>query len=379
MRWDYCCVSSNMSLPPALSGGERLERSWAEVGAPTQLTVWRHIRALRHRPPGRASSGERKQIFGSALEQAEQLFAAAESVGYASRPILLFYGLSQAGRAIAAASTSADEDHFKLSGHGIRARDLDSEDLHKVTIVDNGLGKDKDKGSFVQLAPLLRSGTLPQGTPLGQVWTIIPDLRERPLDTRYSDYLPIFSYKNQVVSSRLVTGIVSGLPYRFAEMATVEEIDAFLEHYPTLAGSSASPLVAETVTRDARAGSVSVYREWPRPADRLGLFPITGRENSMSDWQIIEDRLTQPYRGDSERFIFPAIGGANRPLHPLLAWWALLFTLSMLARYEPASWTSHLARDESANAVPIEAALDGGLHTCPELIAHAIHAVTVRN
>jgi hypothetical protein len=313
------------------------------------------------------------------LEQAEQLFAAAQAVGYASRPILLFYGLSQAGRAIAAASTAADDDHFKLNGHGIKALDLDNEELHKVTVVDNGLGRNKDKGSFVQLAPLLRSGTLPQGAPLGQIWTIIPDLRETPLYTRYTDYRPILGYKNQVVSPKLITGIVSGLPYRFAEMATVEEIDAFLAHYPTLAGSSASPSVAETVTRDARAGSVSVYREWPRPADRLELFPITGRENSMSDWQIIEDRLTQPYRGDSERFIFPAVGGADRPLHPLLAWWALLFALSMLARYEPASWMSHLARDESPNAVPMEAALDRGLHTCPELIAHAIHAVTLRN
>jgi hypothetical protein len=311
------------------------------------------------------------------LEQAEQLFAAAQAVGYASRPILLFYGLSQAGRAIAAASTAADHDHFKLSGHGIKARDLDNEELHKITVVDNALGKDKDKGSFVQLAPLLRSGTLPEGAPLGQIWALIADLRETPLYIQHTDYLPILNYKNQVVSRELVTGIVSGLPYRLAEMATVEVVDAFLAHYPTLVGSRASPLVADVVTRNA--GSVSVYREWSRPADRHELFPITGRENSMNDWQIIEDRLTQPYRGDSERFIFPAVGGADRPLHPLLAWWALLFTLSMLARYEPASWTSHLARDESPNAVPIEAVLDRGLHTCPELIAHAIHAVTLRN
>jgi hypothetical protein len=372
-------VSSARSLPPPLSGGERLEISWAEVGAPTQLTVWRHIRALRYRPPGRASSGERRDIFGSALEQAEQLFTAAQAVGYASRPILLFYGLSQAGRAIAAASTSADDDHFKLSGHGITTRNLDSEELHEVTVIDNALGKQKDRGSFVQLASMLRSGTLPEGAPLGQIWTLIPDLRETPLYTHYTDYLPILTYKNQAVSNKLVTGIVSGLPYRLAETATVEQIDAFLTHYPTLEGSRASPLVAELVTRNTSARSVSVCREWSRPADRLELFPITGRENSMSDWQIMEDRFTQPYRGDSERFIFPAVGGADRPLHPLLAWWALLFTLSMLARYEPASWTSHLARDESPNAVPIEAALDRGLHTCPELIAHAIHAVTRRN
>lgn len=112
------------------------------------------------------------------------------------------------------------------------------------------------------------------------------------------------------------------------------------------------------------------------PEDKDELAPFTWREAHIQDYEIIEDRLTQPYRGDSERFIFPAFGGASRPLHPLLAWWALLFALSMLARYEPESWTTYMDRNTSANAVPLEAALDRGLHTCPELISHAIQAVS---
>jgi hypothetical protein len=46
----------------------------------------------------------------------------------------------------------------------------------------------------------------------------------------------------------------------------------------------------------------------------------------------------------------------------------------MLARYEPASWISALDTDASPNAVPLEAALDQALDTCPELILHAISA-----
>ena len=34
-------------------------------------------------------------------------------------PFLLFYGLSQAGRVIAAAATSADAGGWELEGHGI--------------------------------------------------------------------------------------------------------------------------------------------------------------------------------------------------------------------------------------------------------------------
>jgi hypothetical protein len=91
-----------------------------DLARPSQETVWRHLRALRHQPPGRASRGERKRVFGGALEQAQQLFAAA-SVDYASRPILVFYGLSQAGRAIAACSTTAGKNGWRLTGHGMPA------------------------------------------------------------------------------------------------------------------------------------------------------------------------------------------------------------------------------------------------------------------
>ena len=48
--------------------------------------------------------------------------------------------------------------------------------------------------------------------------------------------------------------------------------------------------------------------------------------------------LTQ--RGDS-------IGGDQQALHPLLAWWAILFALSMLARYQPDTWTDYLDVDRA--------------------------------
>jgi len=54
--------------------------------------AWRHMRALRHDPPGLAGDGgPRGRTFNAALEQAEQLFVAAAGVGTAARPILLFF------------------------------------------------------------------------------------------------------------------------------------------------------------------------------------------------------------------------------------------------------------------------------------------------
>jgi hypothetical protein len=71
--------------------------------APTGTAV-RDLRALRYDPPGYAKQGARRTTFQSALEQCEQFHAAAHGAGYATRPVQLFYALSQAGRAIVAAS-----------------------------------------------------------------------------------------------------------------------------------------------------------------------------------------------------------------------------------------------------------------------------------
>ena len=47
--------------------------------------AWRRLRSLHHRPPEFAARGERKDTFSAALEQSEQFFRAADSVGYESR------------------------------------------------------------------------------------------------------------------------------------------------------------------------------------------------------------------------------------------------------------------------------------------------------
>lgn len=56
------------------------------------------IRATRAEPPGRAGSDpDRRATYGAALQQFDELLAAAAVAGHASRPLPLFYALSQAG------------------------------------------------------------------------------------------------------------------------------------------------------------------------------------------------------------------------------------------------------------------------------------------
>lgn len=329
---------------------------------PSRQAVWREIRALRSGPPGRAGRGDRKRVFGSALEQAEQLFTAAGSAGYASRPILLFYGLSQAGRAIAAASTAADNNSYKLSGHGIKALDLDQRPpLPALTVKDDGAG------SFTHLAQLLGSVSLPDGAPLGQLWAAIPDLPTMPLDTGSRQYLPVLQFQpvegssddhGWVVGWRERPGGYGGYGVVGGKISEKEK-QAILRSYPTL---------AENHRRKGRP---------PLPG-KAPFGSIVWFEPEVEDGSVawfLSLRTGQPYRDDDDWWVFPSFDDSGKALHPLLIWWALLFALSMLARYEPASWTSHLDVDVSPNAVPLEAALDEALGTCPALILRAIRAV----
>ena len=57
---------------------------------------------------------------------------------------------------------------------------------------------------------------------------------------------------------------------------------------------------------------------------------------------------------------------------PLLMWWALLFGLSILARYHPRPWTEALALDRSPLAVPLMDALEEALGAVPHLVLEAL-------
>ncbi|MFE5028246.1 YaaC family protein [Streptomyces sp. NPDC056656] len=82
--------------------------------------AWGRLRASRSDPPARANTGARRKTYAAALEQAQQMFHAASVVGPATSPVQVFYGLSQAGRAIVAAAWSLKGEDWRLDSHGIK-------------------------------------------------------------------------------------------------------------------------------------------------------------------------------------------------------------------------------------------------------------------
>lgn len=102
-----------------------MARTYYDLGLWNPQESWRAIRNLRAAPPASlaaALEGDRADVFHMALEQSEQLFRAAAAVVRESRPLLLFYGLGQAGRALAAASDALSVGEWPASGHGLKAK-----------------------------------------------------------------------------------------------------------------------------------------------------------------------------------------------------------------------------------------------------------------
>lgn len=352
-----------MPLIPSIFGAPNVTDDQKQLG---QLP-WRRLRALRHQPPGRAAKGVRRAVFSAALEQSEQLFVAAASVDYATRPLLAFYGLSQAGRAIAAAATGAagDKNGWKLSGHGIKAVNLDQgAPLPEIALRDDG------RGSFVKIAELLASGTLSNGAELRFLWACIPELQDYPL-TGQEQVPNVLTVTVQSAGGDGVMSRLGRVPERFLDEGTNEdEVTEFLESYPTLSGfrniDSRDDLVRAQPWRTEPGSSphATILRIWDLPEG--------------GDVREFWTSRTREYGTSKERWVFPAPRGQSLPIHPLVAWWGILYTLSMMARYHPASWVEHLNVDSASTAVPLELALDAALDVCPLLIYQAIQEVSVQ-
>lgn len=193
---------------------------------------------MRHDPPGSATNGPRRQVFAAALEQAEQLFAASAAVEATARPLTLFYGLSQAGRAVAAAFA---KEPWQLQGHGIVAHNTQSGFL-SVDLQDKG------NGSFTRLASVLDSPSLPWPVPMNQVWGTLPEALHHPLPTQPD--LPLLRLWPErmggMALSPVCNGWLCGFPSSLAQESDPREAVAnYMSHYPSAAGWELS--VAEEI------------------------------------------------------------------------------------------------------------------------------------
>jgi hypothetical protein len=306
------------------------------------------IRASRARPPGLADEGERRAVYGTALTQFEELMAAAEMASAQTRPLSLFYALSQAGRSIAAAHLP---EEWRLKGHGLRAIGIDSPDL---TDVEVGPVSGKALDSFAGVAAATGSETLAGPVGLVELWASLPGV---------SQLIP-----EEGKGHRMPLGVVL-LGDPMSNLHDFRWITAGVA--PLLGGEAEEALTGYRHGRTAELRSVQGLRplrsltahgegvevRWPNPD-----------QDYLGEQRALESVApTDPVIGDN--WLRPELSDGSSP-SDLVIWWAVLYTLSMLARYQPATWSSALDYDDSVWVAALGELLRAGVEIVPALVLY---------
>lgn len=288
-----------------------------------------------------------------ALEQAQQQFAAAEKIGYESRPLNLFYGLSQAGRALAAGSPLLGRGtghQWRASGHGLK---------YDVTVPTGVLATpiSQDRGTrdlFSLVSRAINSpidfGAVEFGAAINQLVDYTMVFREAEGYPR-----PIFDVHVYASSSTFPLDLEVAVPnLPNGSETTPDEVREILDAYPALRGL--------TVVEDGE-GAV----RWSHNEGRC--FVVIDSEDGLvsrgGSHGLRELRGYTNYRRSA--VLMPRAGESNESLRPLTAWWVVLYALSMLARYAPSKWTQTLSLADSRIASRIEFLLDAAVEAVPEL------------
>lgn len=321
---------------------------------------WRAIRTIRAEPHESLervlrSGSARRREFHMALEQAQQQFAAAERIGYESRPLNLFYGLSQAGRAIAAGSNrlgqGTDQD-WDASGHGLKYDTRQAGDV-RSTLIRQDSGK-RDLFSRVSIA--IGSPLDFRGVEFGEVMNHLLDytMAFRASEGYLRPLTDVHVYNLR--SSSLPLRVQIPLPeLDSGQRADPGRVRTFLDSYPALDGLE---LVLDS-DQNVLGGESGDH-----------CFVIVTDESQLKSrggqHSIYELRSADYYRRIA--VLLPRTGKSTQTFRPLMSWWAVLHALSMLARYAPSRWTDTLSLADSPIAPRIEFLLDSALDAVPELL-----------
>jgi hypothetical protein len=334
------------------------------------------IRATRAVPPGYAlDDQERKAVYGSALAQFDELIAAAASVDPASRPLPLFYALSQAGRAIAAAHA---EGVWRLRMHGLSAPDLDRAP-QAIEVRRAPRENESWVDSVTGVAAATRTGVFTDTATIGALWASLPELFNLQPTSPDADPRPLRLVPENPGPENLHLQTDPGHVYATVVgfSGTADELVRHLaECYPTSGDPKlCQPQGLPYVQQHTVCGYGFLFR-WDADAPDINGHIGTLDRLAPADSQHVPTDgpwlVFPPSDGFQPRWLRPSVGGAA--LSSLLSWWTLLFGLSMLARYEPAVWTTALDYDSSDLAAPLDAVLATGLARIPELVLATLTA-----
>jgi hypothetical protein len=162
--------------------------------------------------------------------------------------------------------------------------------------------------------------------------------------------------------------VIHQLPRRLLAGADEYDIQRLLRTtYPELADSLPPQGLLDPVI-DGAEDKVHLHRSLPSDSGRH-------EDDLLSPYDVDQGATKIGMWRGNKRWLIPKLGGNPAPPHILVLWWALLFALSMRARYDPEGWTRDLDPDQSTSAVVLETMLDMSMGICPELIVEAMPSV----
>lgn len=258
---------------------------------------------------------------------------AARAVSAAVRPLPLFYGLSQAGRAVAALHRAHD---WALVGHGLSFKPDPALQLLEQQ-VDIRSGR---RDSFSGVASTLGVNVGRAAVELGALWSALPELlHPLPPIRRWPLAMQILPEQEpDPIRARMQGDIVfaaAGFPC------------------PRPDGRGHSP--APTALPDhGHCPAGDNIRYGHRHVDRTRRSRLLPRlrwavsEPSVHAHAAVLDAAAPEYGFRGSRYALPSVGSTVLP--PLLLWWLLLYGLSIFARYEPATWRAALDVDNPGAA-----------------------------
>ncbi|MEU0242852.1 hypothetical protein ABZ192_00745 [Streptomyces sp. NPDC006235] len=310
-------------------------------------------------------SASRRKTFAAALQQFEEQMNAAKVVSAATRPINLYYGLVQAGLAMTAAHTPGT---WTFSKHGLKVVDMEP-DIPHVAVRPDG------EGAFQAVSDTTGSERTADAISIGALWNSIPELTEAPLKGMTSDPAVTFiadRYTSvQGDTGRWVADATPPVEYLRASVCVNEDMPPlpdrkawlarFLPRYPGVHDARLWGSEGDAY-REIRPGRFFVELCWPAPKRDM-------EEAEIGDFF---DTRAPAYRFTEDRYLRPAFEPTKAPPTPLMTWWLLLYSFSMLARYQPRKWSEALGIDKSPSAAALEYALDIALEIIPHLVLEGL-------
>ena len=303
--------------------------------------VWEFLRICRA-DAARARKGKDIQ---AGLQQFEDLMEASSVATTASRPILLYYALSQAGKALI-----ASRSRQAANGHGLTVAIEDKNLLH-TTVQPHG-----KQGEFQVVSEVTGSPALGCAVSLGALAASLPEMAGIFMDDDWPHALQVHIDHGASLTDPIPDHWWVDVQWPQGIPATLDDVAKTLRGYSWVGTRIGDVTHPKVVTRNDRNRQL----EW-----RGTVIPLKAGASE------IESAIPE-YRIQGRRWIRPMLDSGQDMPSPLMTWWALLYALSHFARYRPTKWVAAIDVNKCDAAPTIERIMDRAMTALPHLVLEAL-------